>query len=456
MLTLSQINQLDTEQFVASLGFLFEGSPWIAADTWPKRPFTSFDSLHQALCETMNQASETQKLALIRAHPDLAGKAAIAGDLTPESTREQASAGLNRLTPEEYATFTRLNNSYREKFKFPFIICVREHTKQSILQHFVERLEHTLDQEIATALTEIGKIARLRLVDTVTDQPSTTSSIVLGSTSYGKSMVRMVKVIRGADRHELRDLNVDIALEGDFTAAYTSGDNTKLLATDTMRNTVYALAKDESFDAIESFGITLARHFLAAGPTVTKARVRITEYPWSRIQVDGRPHEHAFSRDSSERTAVITATSEGITVEAGIDNLFILKTTNSGWENFARDQYTTLPDANDRIFATMLTATWTYNTSTADFNLLWQRVRARILETFTDHYSPSVQNTLYRMGAAVLEATPEVQKIHFSLPNKHHLLFNLQPFGRENNNEIFHVTSDPYGLIEGTVERRML
>ena len=133
VLTLSQVNQLDAEQFVATLGFLFEGSPWIVAETWPKRPFASFDELHQKLCQTMEQASDEQKLALIRAHPDLAGKAAIAGELTPESTREQASAQLNQLTPDEYATFTRLNDAYRTKFLFPFIICVREHTKQSIL-----------------------------------------------------------------------------------------------------------------------------------------------------------------------------------------------------------------------------------------------------------------------------------------------------------------------------------
>lgn len=279
-------------------------------------------------------------------------------------------------------------------------------------------------------------------------------TIVLGQTSYGKSAVRLVKLIRHGAHHELRDLNVDVALEGDFGVAFTSGDNTQLLATDTIRNTVYALAKDHPLDTIEGFGIALAQHFLANGPTVTGVRVQISEYPWRRIVVQGQPHDHAFTRDAGERTALISGSAAGMTVAAGIDNLLILKTTNSGWEGFYRDRYTTLPDTNDRILATMLTATWTYADATNDFDQLWTGVRARVLETFTDHYSPSVQNTLYRMGKAVLEAYPAVQKIHFALPNKHHITYNLKPFGLENANEIFQVTSDPYGLIEGTVERR--
>jgi urate oxidase len=280
-------------------------------------------------------------------------------------------------------------------------------------------------------------------------------TIVLGTTSYGKSAIRMVKVDRGTPRHVLHDLNVDVALAGDFDAAYTGDDNTQLLATDTMRNTVYALAKDHPLDSIESFGLALARHFLRVGPTVTGVRVAITEYPWTRIIVDGEEHDHAFVRGSGERTALVSGTSDALQVSAGIDDLLILKSTNSGWEKFYREQYTVLPDANDRILATMLTATWNYGSATdLDFSTLWSGIHEQILATFTDHYSPSVQNTLYRMGKAVLGAFPAVHKIHFSLPNKHHLLFNLKQFGLENDNVIFQVTSDPYGLIEGTVERR--
>jgi 2-oxo-4-hydroxy-4-carboxy-5-ureidoimidazoline decarboxylase len=166
-MTLAAVNALDQGGFVAALGFLFEGSPWIAAETWPARPFASLDQLHQALCATMECAPIARKIALIRAHPDLAGRAAITGELTPESTREQASASLNRLTPEEFATFTRLNQAYRATFGFPFVICVREHTRESILASFAARLGHAREQEVATALGEIAKIAWLRLCDAV-------------------------------------------------------------------------------------------------------------------------------------------------------------------------------------------------------------------------------------------------------------------------------------------------
>ena len=279
-------------------------------------------------------------------------------------------------------------------------------------------------------------------------------SIVLGANSYGKSEVRLVKVTRHPDRHDLRDLTVDVALEGDYEAAHVKGDNTGLLATDTMRNTVYALAKDHPVDSIESFAMHLVDHFLAAGPLVTRARVRVVEHPWSRLVVDGRPHEHAFQRGSGgNRTATLTGDGGEPRLEAGIDDLLVLKTTESGWEGYHKEKYTTIKETSDRILATVVSARWTYGSTDVDFNAAWQGVREEILRTFGDHYSPSVQFTLYRMGEAVLEARPEVERIRLSLPNKHHLLFNLEPFGLENRNEIFHATSEPYGLIEGTVQR---
>ena len=167
MLTLHDVNALDREQFAGRLGFLFEGSPWIAAQTWDARPFASLDALHAALCETVARAPAERRLALIRAHPDLAGRAAVAGELGPESSREQSSAGLDRLTPEEFAAFTRLNQAYRDRFEFPFVICAREHDRRSILAQFEARLRNERDAEIAAALGEIGKIARLRLMDVV-------------------------------------------------------------------------------------------------------------------------------------------------------------------------------------------------------------------------------------------------------------------------------------------------
>ncbi len=280
--------------------------------------------------------------------------------------------------------------------------------------------------------------------------------IFLSQNNYGKSEVRLVKVKRDTDRHELWDLDVAVALEGDFDAAHIAGDNTNMLATDTMRNTVYALAKDHLTGSIEDFGLALVDHFLEAGPTVGRVRIEITQFPWNRIEVDGRPHEHSFTRGSGERKTKIVGDESGSRqVEAGIDDLFVLKTTNSGWEGFHREQYTTLPDTNDRILATIITANWTYGDRTdLDFDHLWNGVRDQILTTFTDHYSLSAQNTLYRMGKAILERFPEIEKIHFSFPNKHHIPYDLGRFGIQNDNEIFHATHDPYGLIEGTVERK--
>jgi urate oxidase len=276
-------------------------------------------------------------------------------------------------------------------------------------------------------------------------------SVVLGANNYGKSEVRLVKVDRGTDRHELHDLTVDVSLSGDFEAAHVRGDNTGLLATDTMRNTVYALARQHPIESPESFASMLVRHFLEAGPSVTSVRVRIVEHPWARLG----SHPHAFERAAGgQHVATVTGDDADIAVEAGIDDLLVLKTTGSGWEGYLHEQYTSLKETADRIMATVVTARWTYpRGAQVDFSRVWESVRATVLEAFGDHYSPSVQFTLHRMGEAVLEAHPDVERIHFSLPNKHHLLYDLSRFGLDNPNEIFHATSEPYGLIEGTVER---
>ena len=282
-------------------------------------------------------------------------------------------------------------------------------------------------------------------------------SIVLSRAGYGKSEVRLVKIVRREGGHDLHELTVDIGLEGDLEAAYTEGDNTGLLATDTMRNTVYALAKQHPIEHIESFGQRLVEHFLVAGPGITRASVHLVEHPWTRLEVDGRPHEHAFQRGSGgNRVATVTGDgggAGGLQIQAGIDDLLVLKTTGSGWEGFLRDRYTSLPDTSDRILATVITARWSFLGRDIDYGGSWRAVRETILKAFGDHYSPSVQFTLHHMGRAVLDARPEVARISFSLPNKHHLLYDLERFGLQNENEIFQPTDEPYGLIEGTVKR---
>ena len=281
------------------------------------------------------------------------------------------------------------------------------------------------------------------------------SEIVLGPNNYGKSEIRLFKVNRASPRHRVWDLHVRVSLIGDFEAAHTRGDNAGLLATDTMRNTVYALAAEHLTGSVEEFGLVLVDHFLEAGPTVTGCRIEFKQFDWDRIEIDGQPHEHSFIRNRGERTAHITGDATGVrAVEAGIDDVYVLKTTNSGWEGFHRERFTTLPDTDDRILATVVTAKWWYVSTDVDFERVWRGVRDLTLRTFTDHYSPSVQNLLYRMGKAVLEAYPEVEKVWYSFPNVHHVGFDLERFGMENKNEIFHATQDPYGQIEGSVERR--
>ena len=281
------------------------------------------------------------------------------------------------------------------------------------------------------------------------------TDIVLGQNNYGKSEVRLFKVKRDTAVHEVWDLDVRVTLEGDFDAAHYEGNNSRLLATDTMRNTIYALAKDHLTGSIEGFGLALVDHFLEAGPTVTVCRVEITRFPWRRIEVDGQPHDHSFVRERGERKAKVRGDAKGARkVEAGIDEVYVLKTTNSGWEGFYRDRFTTLPDTDDRVLATIVTAKWEYEALELDFDHIWEGVMKRTLTAFTDHYSPSVQNTLYRMGRAVLEEFPEIRRIWYSFPNVHHLVYDLGRFGIENNGEILHATRDPYGQIEGWVERR--
>jgi urate oxidase len=224
------------------------------------------------------------------------------------------------------------------------------------------------------------------------------------------------------------------------------------VATDTMKNTVYALARREAIDRVEPFAIRLADHF-AAKPAVTRARISASEHPWTRLSAGGRPHPHAFMQPGGEHwTAVVTHDAGGMSVRSGIANLVVLKTTDSGFEGFPRDSYTTLPDTGDRILATAVTAVWTYRPGTTDFAAR-EGIRTAIVETFAAHDSRSVQHTLYAMAGAALAACDDVVDITLTLPNRHHLLVDLTPFGLDNPNEVFVATDQPFGLIEATISR---
>jgi urate oxidase len=275
-------------------------------------------------------------------------------------------------------------------------------------------------------------------------------TFVLSQSNYGKSAIRLVKVTRTPGRHELCDVTVDVVLEGDFDAAHSEGDNSALLATDTMRNAVYVLAAKHDVSDLEAFGRSLVEHFVVAGPTVDRVRIELVEHPWARLG----EHEHAFQRASGgDRVAIVSGDEHSVRFEAGIEGLELLRTTGSGWSGFVRDDLTTLPETDDRILATALTARWTYAEGGIDYRAAWHAARDAILESFGDHFSPSAQFTLRRMGRAVLKAVEAIERVHISLPNRHHLLYDLSRFGLENPNEVFHATTEPYGLIEGTVER---
>jgi len=280
------------------------------------------------------------------------------------------------------------------------------------------------------------------------------ASSVLSWNRYGKSRIRLVKVRRGAARHEIVDLTVDVQLEAAFETVYTEGDNAACLATDTMKNTVYAIARRDPLDHIESFALRLADHF-AARPPVSRARISLFEERWDRMPSAAGADPHAFVKGAGEQwTAEVIRDAGGAQVVSGLTNLVVMKTAGSAFSGFPRDEFTTLPETEDRLLATSITAAWRYRPGTADFAAR-DAVRRALLATFAAHQSRSVQHTLYAMGEAALAACPDVVEITLSLPNRHHLLVDLSPFGLDNPNEIFVATDQPFGLIEATVKRTL-
>jgi len=277
---------------------------------------------------------------------------------------------------------------------------------------------------------------------------------MLVESAYGKSRVRLVQVTRRGDRHDVCDLTVAIRFEGQYDESYTAGDNRDVLPTDTMKNTVYGLAAGGAAQEPETFGLTLSKHFLDGNPRLERVRVDVTEREWARISAGGREDGQAFVAQGPEtRLAVVTAERGKTLVSAGIADLLILKSSRSAFTGFMQDRFTTLPETEDRILATSLTATWEYCDTPVDFGLVWSTVRQTLLASFAAHDSASVQHTMYAMGEAVIQGAKEIAAIHLVMPNKHHLPVDLSRFGLENRNEIFVPTDEPYGLIEATIAR---
>jgi len=290
-----------------------------------------------------------------------------------------------------------------------------------------------------------------------TDEPTTATrssgAIVLGDNQWGKAQVHLVRVDRATPRHEITDLDVSSQLRGGQEATHLVGDNSRCVATDTQKNTIFAFARD-GVGAIEDFAIRLGAHFVEDFDWIEGGRWEIEQYSWNRIETADGEHDHAFVRNNTEtRTTVVQRDGDEVFVVSGLTDLVVLKSTGSEFHGFPRDRYTSLVETDDRILATSVTSRWRYTTTDVDFDAVYAKVRAIQLETFATTHSLALQQSLFAMGKAVLEAVPEIAEIKFSMPNKHHFLVDLAPFGLDNPNEVFYAADRPYGLIEATVQR---
>jgi urate oxidase len=280
--------------------------------------------------------------------------------------------------------------------------------------------------------------------------------IELAENRYGKSRVRLMKVTRGPKGNELREWTVQVLLTGDFETAHYEGDNSKILPTDTMKNTVYSVARNSSAISMEDFAKELIDFLLGRNPQVSSVSVTVEGTMWKRLTVDGRPHPTSFMRGSGEvqTTTVSRGRTGSFSIQSGLTNLIVMKTADSGFEGYIMDELTTLKETSDRLFCTAVTAEWRYTVQTLAFDAMRTALREAMLKTFANHKSKSVQETLYEMGKSALERVAEVDQIDLVMPNKHCLLVDLSRFGQDNPNEIFVPTDEPAGHIEARVRRK--
>ncbi|MDN4172400.1 urate oxidase [Nocardioides sp. SOB77] len=280
--------------------------------------------------------------------------------------------------------------------------------------------------------------------------------VVLGENQYGKAECRLVRIDREVARHRITDLTVTSQLRGDFEACHTDGDNSQVVATDTQKNTLYAFARD-GVGAPEELLLRLAEHFTTGFPWVVGGRWEAQQHSWDRVEVDGAPHDHSFVRTGREtRTALVQRDGDEVFVLAGLRDLTVLKSTGSEFHGFPRDRYTTLPETDDRILATDVTAWWRYAElpdGPGGFDATYAAVRDLLLATFAEVHSLALQQTIFAMGKAVLDAFPGIAEVRLSCPNNHHFLVDLEPFGLDNPGEVFFAADRPYGLIQATVQR---
>lgn len=279
--------------------------------------------------------------------------------------------------------------------------------------------------------------------------------VIVGANQYGKAEVRLVAVDRSSPLHTFCDLNVGITLSGDLDAVHTAGDNAHVIPTDTQKQTVFAFAREAPVGEIEEFGLRLARHFVGDFEPISRARVNIQSSSWERINVDGEPHPHSFARAGPElRTATVVVDAKlGEFVVSGLRDLVVLKTGGSEFSGYMKDRYTILEPATDRILSTSVTAQWRHGSPlpAGSWDPSFAAARRAMLEQFAAVHSLSLQQTLFEMARGALAASPGLVEARLSLPNRHHFLVDLTPFGLDNPNLIFRVEDRPYGLIEGQV-----
>ncbi len=442
--SLTEVNALDPDAFAALLGGVFEDSPWVARAVAGQRPLASVRALHRAMAAAVDAAPRERRLALIRAHPDLAGRAAIAGELGPESTREQAAAGLDRLTPEQHAAFLEVNARYRERHGFPLVICAREHDTASLLAHAAGRLAGDPAEEEQRALAEIAKIARLRLEDLVSEPPAHPAHI-----SYGKLQVPVHRV---HPEHGLLAFEVDLEVLGrDFLPAYTEGDNAMVVATDTMKNVILRRAVEYDGASLEGYADFLARAFLDAYPVMAGVRIALRELPFDAVSdrlFRGREGFHAVVDLELEREE------DGVAVaghRCGLVDLELLKTTGSAFTRFARDDDTTLPDRADRPLLIHLDVFWTY-ADPAEAVLApvpAAAIRELVEETFDRFVSESIQHLVHEMGQELLARFDALASVEFVAENHTHDPVGEGPDGRK----VYSAPFPAYGLITLVLER---
>lgn len=290
--------------------------------------------------------------------------------------------------------------------------------------------------------------------------------VMLGQNQYGKAENRVVKITRDGATHHIKDLNVSVALSGDMEEVHTSGSNANVLPTDSTKNTVYAFAKEHGIESAEQFGIHLARHFVTSQGPIHRARIRVEEYAWERIATSAAPEAgaggHSFVRKGQEtRLTQVTYDGESWEVISGLKDLVVMNSTDSEFWGYAKDRYTTLKEAYDRILATQVSARWRFNWTAdgqrmPDWDASYEETRRHMLQAFAETYSLSLQQTLYQMGTRIIDHRDEIDEVRFSLPNKHHFLVDLEPFGLTNESAdgaVYFAADRPYGLIEGTVLR---